>query len=462
MTIEGDPLPRCDSIDTDFVRVEMIPTADVVIDAPSGAPIGTPVTFDASRTRAEDSEILAYYWDFGDGNIAEGSAAEHVFRERGDYGVTLTVRTDDSSECAIVKRTQGISINAPPIAVAGADREVYVGESVRFSAIDSGDMDGAIIEYSWRFGDGESGTGMETMHTFTTPGTYAVALTVRDDSGLSNALATDTAQITVNQPKAPDIIGPRVACPDRPTRWEVDAAGDSHDPSNLSWLLGDGRTASGASILHTYERPGRYDLTLLAGTASPENQPAQANMEVTVNAPPVAYAGRDIFACPGTAVHFDGNGSYDGDGRLIGAMWEFGDGSASDSLTAIHVYDKPGTYRVRLTVTDDSESVCAEASDTLLVRVNSPPIAEPGSDLEGFAGGANDFIILDGSRSSDADGNDLSFYWNIGSGDELAGERIRYRFRRAGEYDVRLTVSDKTGLPCGTDTGAVKVTIRDR
>ena len=47
------------------------------------------------------------------------------------------------------------------------------------------------------------------------------------------------------------------------------------------------------------------------------------------------------------------NYSYDDDGEIVGHRWEFGDGATSTESDPTHTYAAPGTYNVRLTVTDD-------------------------------------------------------------------------------------------------------------
>jgi len=59
---------------------------------------------------------------------------------------------------------------------------------VDFNASASYDLDGSIVEYSWDFGDGHSGTGIVTSHQYSMVGKYVVSLTVTDNSSLSNTL----------------------------------------------------------------------------------------------------------------------------------------------------------------------------------------------------------------------------------------------------------------------------------
>lgn len=73
--------------------------------------------------------------------------------------------------------------------------------TVQFSAAGSRSATGVITAYLWDFGDGETGAGLETSHTYTTPGTYTVRLTVTTDT---NATATATKQISVTAGTDPD------------------------------------------------------------------------------------------------------------------------------------------------------------------------------------------------------------------------------------------------------------------
>jgi PKD repeat protein len=68
---------------------------------------------------------------------------------------------------------------------------------VAFDGSASTDPDGSISSYQWTFGDGSSGTGANTQHTYASAGSYSATLTVTDNKG---ATGTASRSIAVSQP----------------------------------------------------------------------------------------------------------------------------------------------------------------------------------------------------------------------------------------------------------------------
>ena len=84
-----------------------------------------------------------------------------------------------------------------PIADAGDDKKVLVGETVQFDGSGSYDTDGIIVAYEWIFGDGINGSGMIVNHIYDEADIYTVTLVISDDGGFKG---TDTAEIIIQTP----------------------------------------------------------------------------------------------------------------------------------------------------------------------------------------------------------------------------------------------------------------------
>ncbi len=123
-----------------------------------------------------------------------------IYNPRGDEpsGLwSLTVTASDSAQPANSgSSVKAIQIqNRPPGATfTGSTNSVLTGVAVSFDATSSSDSDGAIVGYLWDFGDGSTGSGVSTSHSYASSGTYTVRLTVTDNLG---ATASTTYTVTV-------------------------------------------------------------------------------------------------------------------------------------------------------------------------------------------------------------------------------------------------------------------------
>lgn len=129
-----------------------------------------------------------YNWrdtnDMNPGNYPNGSA---WYSLREDYGYE---RTDND----FLFRTYYSTVMYFPVADAGEDITIKVGEEVHFSGENSYDSDGTIVQYNWDFGDGVTGNGITINHTYFSSDTFEVTLEVIDNDGLSGF---DTVVVTV-------------------------------------------------------------------------------------------------------------------------------------------------------------------------------------------------------------------------------------------------------------------------
>jgi len=151
----------------------------------------TTISIDIEVSTAWWSE---YFWDKATGVLVEAfwSYAEI---DEGGYMTLASVEYEMVDNNIWI----GVPDDVPPVADAGPDQTVELGASVTFDASGSRDNMG-IAHFLWDFGDGSTGIGMKTTHTYTMAGTHNVTLTVEDAKGNS---AKDTATVTVEASSSP-------------------------------------------------------------------------------------------------------------------------------------------------------------------------------------------------------------------------------------------------------------------
>ncbi|MCM8765816.1 MAG: PKD domain-containing protein [Candidatus Omnitrophica bacterium] len=79
--------------------------------------VGVENVFDASASYDPDGDSLSYYWDFGDGNKAEGIKVKHTYTQSGTYTVTLTVKDNSGTECESSLDSFVVNVRGEPVPV---------------------------------------------------------------------------------------------------------------------------------------------------------------------------------------------------------------------------------------------------------------------------------------------------------------------------------------------------------
>ncbi len=226
---------------------------------------------------------------------------------------------------------------------------------------------------TWSFGDGSApllttaGAPTVTSHTFARPGIFTVSLTLVDTHG---NLATGSHQLTVGTPpSAAFVVSPDPAAAGSPVGFN---ASSSHDPNSggsigsYSWSFGDGSVGSGVSPAHTYARAGVYTVAMEVADSFGLVSPPVSHQVTVDEAPGASLVAKSQHPEAGLPVPFSSSGSRDPDGSIVSYGWQFGDGKTGSRANPKHVYRKPGTYRVTLTVID-SAGFRAVATTTITV-----------------------------------------------------------------------------------------------
>ncbi|QNR25203.1 PKD domain-containing protein [Croceimicrobium hydrocarbonivorans] len=137
--------------------------------------------FTANSTANNGStNIVAYYWDFGDGTTSTDPNPVHYYATPGNYNVCLTTYAVNSNgDCCSDKTCREIeaSCEVGPCGIDGTFKYNYL-DNCEISFYRSISTSGHVISYNWDFGDGNTGNGAYVNHTYANAGTYNVCLSV--------------------------------------------------------------------------------------------------------------------------------------------------------------------------------------------------------------------------------------------------------------------------------------------
>jgi PKD repeat protein len=159
--------------------------------------------------------------------------------------------------------------------------------------------------------------------------------------------------------------------------------------------------------------------------------------------PTAAIMASPISGLTPLLVHFDASRSDD-DHRIVVYTWDFGDGTTETSPSALfadHRFERPGSYAVCLTVTDEDGMTNAE-SVTITVE-NRLPL--PSCRLSNDAPVVGERVQFDASGSFDPDGELVDFTWEFGDGETMRGTRVSHVYTELAVLTMRLTVEDDAG-----------------
>ena len=330
----------------------------------------------------------------------------------------------------------------------------------------SSDPEDQTLTYQWTFVSRPAGstatlTGATTQTpTFVAdvPGNYVIRLVVNDGTADSEP---DDVEIHVNGPPAAD-AGPDQTVPVGSTV-QLDGVG-STDPESSAlsyhWILNT-RPAASAAVLSNADirnptfvadAPGSYIAQLVVNDGL-VNSSSDLVVIRTANRAPIANAGADqADVAINSTVALNGSLSSDPDGDPLSYAWTFAQRPSGSNavlqnaatVTPSFVVDRPGRYRITLTVGDGQ----ASGADTVdVTTVNVPPVANAGPDQTVHLG---DLVTLNGSGSTDANGNELSYAWTFvsvppGSVAQLNSPNAAsptFTPDVIGNYTVRLVVND--------------------
>lgn len=451
--------------------------------------IGSTIYLDGSGSfnpEDDEDEPLIYQWSFiskppGSTTRFSNPAAvnpKFIADKKGVYTVQLLVKQDECSSAAdiVIINTS----NSAPAANAGPDQSLPVGGTVILDGSHSSDVDNDPLTYNWTLTNKPADSqAILTNPTTANPrfvvdkaGNYSVQLIVND--GHADSAAAVMLVTTLNSRPVAQAGNDQSAKVNGLVMLDGSASNDvDGDALAYSWSLLTKPAGSG-SILNdplavkaslVLDKPGVYVAQLIVKDAVSDSGPDTITI-TTENSRPLANPGLDQSVILNTVVQLNADASTDPDNDPLSYQWSMAgkpigsQATLSDPAVAnpTFIADKPGNYLLNLIVNDGKlDSVPAGMT---ISTINSRPVANAGDDRTV----AQSLIFLDGSASSDADSDPLTYQWSLLSKpadsqsalNDTTVSQPQFTADYPGFYVGQLTVNDGH-LDSGPDTVTVEV-----
>jgi PKD repeat protein len=280
--------------------------------------------------------------------------------------------------------------------------------------------------YNWYFGDGETFTGKNVVHTFMLPGYYQVTLIATMPNGSIVGMAEQTIIVHGLNPDAIESPNGPV-CPSQ--EFSFAYFGDADE---FKWFINGSYFSNDPFNTHSFSSLGNYTLKLVITTTCGKDS-AERTITVSNDVVPEVYIYiSETETCPGSAIDFMAFGDF------TSGVWNFGDGNTASGNYETYAYVNTGTYTVSFTGTNQ----CGNSkTETAIVKISNNYTFP---QLEGYAystpacpGDRVYFEIYSWTGNSNFD----TYFWDFGDGTSSNLASPAHEFASIGNYAVKVTVS---------------------
>jgi hypothetical protein len=425
------------------VNPNTAPTAVILVSTGPQVPAKLAVAFDGAASTDANGDTLTHVWTLSmrpAGSAAKlsattGTRADLIPDVPGDYTVTLVV--NDGKVDSAPATSSVVAVNVAPVAVAGRNFSVLVGETGSLDGSASSDANNDPLTYTWTLLARPAGStavlagaaGPRPTFVPDLVGEYDFTLTVHDGlvaSNVATVRATATALQVNRAPQANAGVDQNVPVGAVVTLDASASLDPDSDQLTYAWSMqkpaGSAAALSSATALRptfVADAAGTYVVQLVVSDGTLTSSPDSVTINATAgNSAPTANAGPDQRVLVGAEVQLAGENSSDADGDLLTFAWTIsskpvGSKAELDSIDdpgPTFVADVAGDYVLSLIVRDSKGLDSAADSVTVTAVVgNAIPVADAGLDKATVVGTA---VTLDGSQSSDANADPLTYSWN--------------------------------------------------
>ncbi|MGK0388906.1 MAG: gliding motility-associated-like protein [Maribacter sp.] len=365
------------------------------------------------------SNVVIYFWDFGDGTSSNLENPVHTYSADGCHYPSLTVTTTDgciviyeSPDCINIIGSIDLSYTTSQ-SITACEAPLIVDFSTAYN--------GSLM---WDFGGAGTSTAQNPTFTFTEEGTYPVTLTAILANGCEQSVTTTT--IYIIPPSATFEADTLEGCAPLLVNFS-DISNVSGTITSWAWDLGDGTTSSLQNPSHTYTEHGSYDVSLTITLDNGcEGTSTWFNYIQAGYIPSVNFEGAPTETCIENIVAFT---DLSNDENIDYWLWDFGDGGFSPDQDPLHEYNDTGWFDVKLIVGYNN------CYDSLLIEDYMhlfPPKAVFSTQQDCSNPGAVTFT--DASIGAD------TWDWDFGDGTTSTEQNPTHFYTENGIYTVTLEV----------------------
>jgi gliding motility-associated-like protein len=386
------------------------------------------VSFTDASTAVSTTSIIYREWDFGDGSMNTGNntSVSRNYPLPGNYTIKLKAQDDIGCQDSLI-RINYVSVRMPVADFTTPNSTVCVNTPVTFTNTSSGVTP---LSYTWNFGDGSFSNTKNPTHTYTTPGTYTVSLTAKDNTPCQQ---TKTFIINVVGPNAGFTMDKTFAiCPPL----VVSFTNTTTNATSYSWDMGKGGTPLTVfqPAGEVYPTPGKYDIVLTAKDANGCWDTAQGHVYVLGYNGGFSYTPKD--GCLPQTVSLTPPAT-----SIPQITWDFGDGAvvvSTTSSTVTHTYTATGSYYPRAIYSD---GLNCRAFDSAITPIRVDKVSADFTTSVPCIG-----VPFTLSSSATAVFNPpTSFLWRFGGTDSAVGTNASYLFTTSGNHPVKLIAVNSWG-----------------
>ncbi|PUZ27399.1 gliding motility-associated C-terminal domain-containing protein [Chitinophaga costaii] len=399
------------------------------------------------------NEIASGRWEVSPGAIYEPGINSYTLQYNVPQEFNAVFNYIDGVGCPHSTASIPIVINGALVNVGVTSTMNCVGKEITFSDGSRSNPNDPITSWRFDWGDDSPSSGklptapVNYAHTFPGENTsFNVTYAITDKAGCGPYGMT--LPVNLNQPKADFALGSPYGCPDAPimlSNTSVDIGNIPRSFTNVDWTFSDGTSASGETPYKTFSHPGTYDITLKVTDAIGCTATKTGTQVITVHNPKAIFSLPDVSQiCPPVVANLS-NTSTD----FQASAWDFGDGATSDIAAPTHVYNRPGSYTISLTVT--SLGGCTSQTEET-VKVKGPDGNLTMSSLLGCPP-----MDLTASATNTVNTVKYIYDYDDGTTNQLTTSTDTHTYLRPGVYHPRLLLQDGDGcqVPANGDNEVV-------